>query len=624
MSGFVAVAAPPEARPDDRVLDAARTLLAHRGGDGEGSWREGGVALEAQVRRVDDPGERDESQPFVLPDGPLALASDARLDNRDELTEALALDRPNSHSDASLIAHAYRKWGEGCARRLEGDFAFALWDGARRVLFAARDALGARPLAFHRANGQFACASEIKALLELPAVPREIDRVRVGGFLEMLMDDPRRTFFEGIERLAPGHWLEWNGEKLRIERYHAFDPERRLPRAKGEEHAQAFHDHFRRAVRARLRGAPPLACLLSGGLDTSSIVAMARTLEPELPVDAYSAVFDVATECDERPQMEHVLALGGIRQRLFHAEQVSPLADWERILWYQDEALYCANFYLNWGLYRIAAADGQRVVLDGWGGDSAVGYGFERLAHLALRGRWPTLARELTALSPRVERSRGKLLRHMVLRPLRARLRAVVPKRREARLAATTRREFALATELDERVLARDRRLAKPALSAHEAWHREFATARFAEGFEDLDRAALAHGLEPRYPLLDRRLLEFCSALPEDERLRDGWPRSIHRRALRGVLPDATRTRPWKADLAPAFIQGLLKHEGERLHALADGSGPLDEFVDRDELRKVVARLFEQRRDEDAVEITKCLGLSLWLDAFRQRPISRP
>ena len=188
----------------------------------------------------------------------------------------------------------------------------------------------------------------------------------MGTYLEILTDDPRRTFFEGIERLPAGHWMEWDGKHLRMERYHAFDPDYRLPPRRDDEYVEAFREHFRSAVRARMRGTPPLACTLSGGLDTSSIVATAHELLGEAPIDAYSAVFDKATECDERFAMAPVVALGGVRHHLFHAERVSPLAGWDRILWYQDEAIYIGNFYLNWGLYRLARADGQRVLLDGW------------------------------------------------------------------------------------------------------------------------------------------------------------------------------------------------------------------------------------------------------------------
>jgi asparagine synthase (glutamine-hydrolysing) len=187
--------------------------LAHRGPDGGGVWNDGAVGLAHRMLRTTPESFR-EWLPLANATGDLILTADARIDNREELIAELGLaDRPlDEISDSRLILGAYEKWGEGCPEKLLGDFAFAIWDGRCRRLFCARDHVGVKPFYYYRSARVFAFASEIKALLSLGAVPRQLNEVRVADHLVGNFADRTITFYRDIFRLPAAHSMTVTAE----------------------------------------------------------------------------------------------------------------------------------------------------------------------------------------------------------------------------------------------------------------------------------------------------------------------------------------------------------------------------------------------------------------------------
>ncbi len=189
------------------------------------------------------------------------------------------LPAPSDVTDAELILRAYKRWGERSPEHLLGDFAFAIRDAHRDVLFCARDHFGVKPFYYHHAPGRLFCfASEIKGLLALAEVPRRLNETRVADYLVPLLEDKVITFYEEIVRLPPAHRMTVSRDGVRIEEYWALDPTREIRMKSGEEYAEAFREIFTEAVHCRLRSAFPVGSMLSGGLDSSSIVCVARKL----------------------------------------------------------------------------------------------------------------------------------------------------------------------------------------------------------------------------------------------------------------------------------------------------------------------------------------------------------
>lgn len=607
-------------------VDRMVSVLAHRAPDGADVWNAGPAAL-AHGARWTTPESRRERQPFASGAGNVIVA-DARLDNRGDLITALGLTggAAGDVGDGELILRAYERWGEDCAPHLLGDFAFAIWDRRHQRLFCARDHVGVKPFYYHQAAVAFLFASEIKALHTSALVPYRLNPLRVADHLVGFLEDQAITFYRDVHRLPAGHTLTVSRSGTRIRAYWTVDPAREITLGSDEAYADAFRECFTEAVRCRLRG-DAVGCLLSGGLDSSSIVATARRLRGTTHgrLDTFSAIFPGLPaadlrKIDERAYVEAVVAQGGLEPHYLRADLLSPLADVDRALWHLDEGFTAPNLYLHWGLYGAARDRGVRVLLDGIDGDTTVSHGLERLPELARSGKVLTLVSELRALSRRHRAGVGSLFRQFVVDPLiptalrygMRRLRGREP----VDLAQTViRPEFARRMGIADRLEAFQRQQERPGRSARETHARGLKSGLIPYALELADKAAGAFGVEPRYPFFDRRLMEFCLALPASQKLDGGWTRMVLRRAMAGVLPEEVRWRASKANLAPNFGRQLLGNDRNLLtEVILEQPGVIEEYVDVPALRRAYDRYVTQPGSQaDALTVYGAVMLGLWL-----------
>jgi asparagine synthase (glutamine-hydrolysing) len=609
-------------------VDRMGSALAHRGPDGTGAWSSGPVAL-AHGALWTTPEARVERQPLANAAGNVIVA-DARLDNRSELIAAFDMTSSAGRGigDAELILRAYERWGEDCAPKLLGDFAFAIWDDRNQRLFGARDHVGVKPFYYHQAPGAFLFASEIKALLTSPLVPYRLNPLRVADHLVGLLDDQMITFYHDVYRLPAGHILTVSRAGTRIRPYWSLDATREIRLESAEAYAEAFRECFTEAVRCRLRSTDPIGCLLSGGLDSSSIVATARHIRgaaAESRLDTFTAIFpglppSDLRRIDERVFVDAVVAQGGLQPHCVRGDLLSPLTDIDRALWHLDEAFAAPNLYLHWALYGAARDRGVRTLLDGIDGDTTVSHGLERLAALARTGRVVTLGRESHALSRRHGAGVGDLLWRFAIQPLvPVSLRQGARRLRRGEPAWAThtliRPEFAHRMGVAERMEAAEREQGRPARSAREAHGRAMQSGLIPYVLELADKAAAAFGVDPRYPFFDRRLMELCLAMPADQKLLGGWTRSVMRRAMDGLLPEEVRWRPGKASLAPNFGRRLIGNDRNLLaEVILEQPGVIEEYVDVTALRRAYDRYIAQPTSEaDALAVYGAVVLGLWL-----------
>lgn len=551
----------------------------------------------------------------------ILLAGDVRLDNRAEL--ASRLGSPGG-SDLELLLAAYRAFGESCLEQLIGDFAFALWDGPRRVLFCAVDSIGLRPLYYSYAPGcGLAVASEIKALRRVPFVTDELDEQRVADFVVTLPHDGASTFWRDVRRLPAAHALVLEDGRLRVRRFWSPRPAEVAP-SSAEAWAEGFRDRFVRAVSARLP-AGPCGAMLSGGLDSSSVVAAAGRLLASGdhagagPLHTFSLV-DPDPGFDERPAIAAVLATGEFVHHEIPTADLNPLAGVEDMLKAQDEPFEFANLYLLWKLYSLAARHGVSVVLDGYHGDAVVSHGTAWLAELMRRFRWWRFAREFVPLSAGIG-SRRRALANIAGR-------ALVPLRwQRRRLGERLERQRALlAPDLARRTADYQRaRLAEMVDTLGPASEERHHVAQLAstEHFHFLgqvDRAAAAFSVENRSPFYDRRLIEFCLAMPPEQKLQHGWTRSVLRRGLADLLPPAVRQQRHKTPPAPSLSRALLRCERERVLSLL-ASDVLDPFVDRRRVDLLVERAVRPETQVGGMQVWRLSVLSLWLQIRHQHDV---
>lgn len=479
----------------------------------------------------------------------LAVAVDARLDNRRDLADALGLPaaQRDDVDNAELVLHAFKRWGRDCADRLLGDFAFAVYDQRSRELFLARDPVGIRPLYYALGKQRLVFGSAIEALLAVPDIPDDLDEVTVAESLLRIAETSRtRTFFRAVSRLPAGHGLVFARGKVRLHRH--WRPER-LPKRRPASDAEVLEEAlelFDQAVRDRLVGGP-VGVELSGGLDSTAVIALAmRQLEregrpppiaftqlPTPPPSAtmseehqreYDAVQRVANSFNLRVQ-HHTYSATTLVQAL-RADTVFPGRMGETTM------------------LPLAKELGVRVLLSGFGGDQGgISHDGIQICHeLLLQARLPSFFRAAKA--------RGRSpLRHLVgvsLELLHPGLPAAV--RRLRHRTRATKSPWELINSDFARTVRVPRRSVPRTPSVR---HRQLLSLRNpakASGLENDAVETAAFGVETRHPMLDRRLLEFGLCLPVEYYWRRGEERWLMRRIVARLLPEYGNEDPGKRD----------------------------------------------------------------------------
>jgi asparagine synthase (glutamine-hydrolysing) len=612
-----------DGREASRDRLARMTLaIADRGPDAEGEWVDRHIALGGRTLRS-TPESRYESFPLMNRRGDLVLTADARIDNRRELIAMLELSTLYGEvSDGEIILAAYERWGERCPEKLCGDFAFAIWNARTETLFCARDQIGVRPLYYHSSERLFAFASELKGLLQLPDVPREINELRVAEYLTPLLDDRETTFYREIFRLPAAHAMIVRRDRIMTWCYWSLDPRSEFRLRSDEEYADAFRELFTEAVRCRLRSSSPAGAFLSGGLDSSSIASVAGdilTRQGEGKLDTFSALFPDVPQCDESRYINAVLSGGRMNPHFLQADRLSPLHDIESMIARQDEPFFSPNLFIHHELFGMAERQGIGVMLDGFDGDTVVSHGIMFLTELARAGRWREFWNEAEGFSRNFGLSPARVLWRRGIRPL-----LPEPLHQAARLLRRNDRssgergmiapDFFRRINFGEHIEAMNGERGRGAQTSREDHARRLGSGLIPLTLEVLDHAASGYSIEPRYPFFDRRLVEFSLSLPSEQKIRNGWTRSILRRALEGILPDEIVRRGGKTTPAASFSRGLATFGRQRLDDLLfDDPTLLEPYVSMGALRSSYGRFMVRRSPAEALDLWRVATLASWL-----------
>ncbi len=535
---------------DPARIDRMCAVMAHRGPDGQGVWTAPGVGLgHLRLSIIDVTGS---PQPMASSDGQAILVFNGEIYNYRELREELRGGGAQFHTDgdSEVILAAWQRWGPDCLPRLHGMFAFAIYDTVQRSLFLARDRMGVKPLFYAPlSDGSLAFASELKGLLAHPLLRREVDPLAIEDYLAWGYVPDHRSILQGVHKLPAGHSLLLrHGARLPrpVQWWDLSFAERRRGRAADLE-AELLH-LLRQAVTSRMVSDVPLGAFLSGGVDSSSVVALMAEASGN-PVKTCSIGFDVGA-LDETGYAEQVARQFATDHR---ARTVSP-DDFEHVETLAamfDEPFADASALPTWRVCQLAR-ETVTVALSGDGADEAfAGYRRHRFQHgedrirsllpQALRG--PLLG-TLGAIYPKAD---------WAPRPLRAKTTLLA-------LAGTSEQGYAraigvLPPELREtlytaefKALRGDYRAEQPfealmrGAPARSGLDRaQYADIKFwlpGDILTKVDRTSMAVSLEAREPLLDHRLVEFAAALPEGLRLRRGEGKWLLKKTMRRYLPD--------------------------------------------------------------------------------------
>lgn len=548
-------------RPSDgerlrRGLDAIR----HRGPDdiGEFCWNDA-----ATGRRVDlglvrlaildlSPAGH---QPMTLPGERFTISFNGEITNYVEIRDELRAlgEEFRSGSDTEVLLKAWARWGLATLDRLEGMFAFAVLDTHARTLTLARDPFGIKPLFYYADTERFAFNSEIGGLLASGIPHPRLDWQAAVDYLQWsAYDKSERTFIEGVRQLSPGHYLVMDVDSGDVSEAVRFwsPPVATTFAGSFADAADTVRELFLESIRHNLRSDVPVGIALSGGLDSSSIVAAARHLEPSLDLHTFSFVAPGFAD-SEHEWIEHVASAMRARS---HTVEVGPNDledDLDDLIVSQGEPFGTTSIYAQYRVFRLARERGVVVTLDGQGGDEIFagyhGYAPQRMHSLMERGNlvgairfarnwgnWP--GRSTSALWPQaiaqfVPASRQGSIRRPALSPI-------------LDVAALRERGVDLSFPA-VRPQAEPGRRVKSYL--REALTRYGLPALLRHG----DRNSMRFSIESRVPFLNRRLTEFSLSLPEEWLIGpDGTSKRIFREAMRGLVPDAIIDRRDKIGFA--------------------------------------------------------------------------
>lgn len=608
--------APIDARLAERMLSACpeRTV------NGQRFWSDGPVALAHQHFWV-TPEETGEQQPIHDPHKRFTLSADLRLDNRRDLLATLGFTtaEEQSISDAQLLMHCWLRWGEECVSHLLGDYAFVIWDSAEQRLFAARDALGARGLAYYADDRMVVIASEILHILAHPDVPRRRNDRKVADYLASQWDNHEESFYEGIFYCPPGHCLTVTTTAIRKRRYWDLDPDLRIRYKDDAAYAEHFLALFTDAVHCRLRTNGPIGISLSGGLDSTAVAAIASKFLTDQPAPqrllSFSNVFDELTSCDERQYIAPVIQQLNLAATLLPGDGCWTLRDPDQWPVAADFVHFDAFYRLPEAIAMAVQANGCRTLLTGHFGDSLFdGWVFWALDTIR-GGDWSRLVSILTNSRDSVRWRRDLLdhgLRQLIPIGIRKRLRHWRPQHTAPRhpgfapqLAAATNAQAASAPDDSWR-----------RFSAPGQWprYRGLTEAATPQGLFSTRRIYASRGIETAHPMHDRRLVEFVAAAPADQLGRPGRSRGMLRNAMASLLPEQIRERTDKTNFAPLMWRGLSERERSTVAALLHNPRIVQEGM--------ISPVWLQRElhstqwQDGGYHLWLCICLELWLQKY--------
>ena len=564
------------------TLKKMTDALHHRGPDGEGAWTnaEGSVFLGHRRLSVLDPSpaaaqpmhfttehatERDRGIPRYT------IVHNGEIYNYIELRTSLQKIGYSfkTGSDAELILAAYDHWKEKCLQQFEGMFSFAIWDQKAGELFAARDRFGEKPFYYFEEDGHFIFASEMKALWAV-GVPKRADGKMLLNYLTLghvqNSTDKEQCFFEKIWSLPPSHYLKFSlrDNHSRIHRYWGINRETRV-NISADEAIQRFTGLLNDSIKKRLRSDVEIGASISGGLDSSAIVAILHGQRPEnfphlqagKKLKTFSAVFP-GFERNESGYISRVTERFGLDNFQVEPTADNLVKDFEKLCFHQEEPFSSSGIYAQYKVFELARQHGVKVILDGQGADEILA-GYPKYIHWYLQ---EVLNRHKLGAVQKEKKALLKNDQHFdwnVKTILAAFLPAHAAIRLEKKEYVQTIKHPDIERSFVRSMSGRD----------WEGIHKPIVTKlndilyfnTMEMGLEELlrfaDRNSMAHGLETRLPFLDHRLVEFVFSLPSRLKIHNGWTKWMLRQAMEQRLPGEIVWRKEKTGFEPPQLKWM-------------------------------------------------------------------
>lgn len=608
---------------NDKELVARMTaVIAHRGPDQHGMYTDESISLgHCRLSIIDlSPQGR---QPLSNEDGTVWITFNGEIYNFQELRETLLAKGHTfrSRTDTEVIVHAYEEYGADCVQRLCGMFAFALWDRKKRTLLLARDRLGIKPLYYYVRNGRLVFASEVKAILQVPEVEREINPQALYAYVGYEFVPAPETILRHIYKLPPGHYLQYHDGRVALTEYWDL-------RFETQPHPKAYYEEKLRellaeAVRSHLRSDVPLGVFLSGGLDSSALVAMMSHCGVE-PIHTFSLGYEDPSFSELR-YARIIAEQFGTKHVEMRIDPVTPQV-LEAAVWHLDEPmsdLSAIPFYLICKKVREYVT----VCLSGEGGDEVlVGYDrFKASKVHASYARLPAWLRRgfiapLVNALPDQPQKKGPI--NMLKRFVQG---ARLPEE-----AGHMRWQYFGIPEHDGNLFARGvleeicldpfatiRRYAGRCHSRERLDREVYVDLKFTmpdSVLMKVDKMSMAHALEVRVPFLDHRFVEFCASIPGDLKLQGFTTKAIFRSAMAGILPTPILRRGKQGYSLP--IKNWLRKElREYMADVLSSSALIKEVFNPDYVQRLIQEHLTYRQNHNHI-LWALISLATWHRLF--------
>jgi asparagine synthase (glutamine-hydrolysing) len=622
IAGYVSVT--PISDPDS-VIKRMTSAIAHRGPDDAGFYSDAHARIgHRRLSIIDIAGGH---QPMTNEDSSLCITYNGEIFNHTQIRPRLeqAGHQYRTRCDTETILHAYEEFGPACVNRFRGMFAFAIWNAVDKRLFCARDRLGKKPFYYVWTGNLFAFASEIKALLEHPAISPELEQDVLPEYLAFGYVSQERTFFRGINKLPPGHTLtlDLSGPRpaLEIAKYWDIPASAPYPGLDAEELARDLRQRLEESVGLRLMSDVPLGVFLSGGVDSSAVAAMTKRLAGG-PVKTFSVGYteERYSELSHAARAASAIGTDHYETRLSREDFFEALP---RLIWHEDEPIAWPSSVPLYFVSKLAAKH-VKVVLTGEGSDELFG-GYERY-------RWHLFNSRAASRYIRVPSA----LRRSIQRGLETSSLLTADARRKLRHTFVGREDTVQSLLLDNFYAAFSpgeqasllKQAGAPAYANYlpffdnRASHSLLSRMLYADQKTYLvellmkqDQMSMACSLESRVPFLDHTLVEFATTIPDRLKIRGKVQKYILKRAVQDLLPAEIVHRK-KLGFPTPLRQWLLQPESDRLYqALTAKSGFLSGIVHS---KSVDDLIFRHRSGmEDATDrLWRLLNLQLWSDLF--------
>lgn len=502
-------------------------------------------------------------QPMQLENDQYIIVYNGEVYNYREIRDELKLKNHHftSDSDTEVILKSYIEWGENCMQKFIGMWALAIYDKNKQAVFISRDRFGIKPLYYVFKNNQFIFASEIKAILASNFVQPILDQKNLYQYFSFgKLSDPFQTLYKDIIELPPAHHLNYfyKENRLSVKEYYSLEQTTRQLKNNNYTNGDSYDTYknlLESAVNIHMRADVPVGSCLSGGLDSSAIVALASKQTHSNSFNTFTAAYH-ETEIDESAFAKAVIASNNnIKGYFTYPTAAGYQTDIDRLIWHQDLPIASSSMFAQWEVMKLAKMHNMKVLLDGQGADETLGgysiFSGMFLFDLLKKAKFAKLIKESKSLkhnrSIRVLNEIGRAASHSF------------PEKLKTSLRSRQRVGSGMLTENFNQTWKNEK---SAAMYANDFYTMSLQNIKF--GLHDLlryeDRNSMAFSIESRVPFLDHRLVEYTLALPTDFKMKDGWSKYILRKAVEKELPQevvwrkdkkgfVTPQKKWKKEL---------------------------------------------------------------------------